>query len=222
VASRQRILICDDDPLLVELLLSRLRAKGYDVSVARDGCEAAHCVTTDPPDAVILDAMMPVADGFEVLRLIRRNPALDAVAVLMLSARRHERDVLLAMELGANDYMVKPFSPNELSARLAKLLADTGAHRDTKETRSTRSSVSIRSELYLPDDREVECHIRDISETGFMGEARIALAPGTSLGISIPEFGIVRAQIRWCDGERLGGRFDRKLNLQVLEGVLPT
>jgi DNA-binding response OmpR family regulator len=116
------ILIADDEPLLTELLEHRLGAKGYRTLVARDGREALSKFDEAAPDAVVLDAMMPVHDGFEVLRRIRANPAHDATPVIMLTARRGEQDVIGALELGANDYLVKPFMPEELLVRLGRLL----------------------------------------------------------------------------------------------------
>ena len=119
-----RILICDDDPLLVDLLEYRLSSKGYKVAVARDGGEALALAAAQRPDAIVLDAMMPVMDGYEVLRRIREDEALTDIPVLMLTARKQERDVVGALELGASDFMVKPFIPEELTARLGRLLAD--------------------------------------------------------------------------------------------------
>jgi DNA-binding response OmpR family regulator len=120
----RHILVCDDDELLVDLLTYRLEAKGYQVSAARDGGEALERLGTVKPDAVVLDAMMPVIDGFEVLRRIREQPATANLPVVMLSARKQERDIVGALELGANDFVVKPFIPEELLARLARLLGE--------------------------------------------------------------------------------------------------
>jgi DNA-binding response OmpR family regulator len=90
--------------------------------VARDGGEALELIGTADPDAIVLDAMMPVIDGHELLRRIRENEATAKVPVIMLSARKQEQDILAALELGANEYMVKPFSPDELILRLSRLL----------------------------------------------------------------------------------------------------
>ncbi|HEX8261244.1 MAG TPA: response regulator transcription factor [Allosphingosinicella sp.] len=119
---RKKILVCDDDPLLLDLVQFKLTARGYDSSAARDGGEAMAALAEQAPDAVVLDAMMPVLDGYEVLRRIRENPEFAELPVIMLTARRQEQDVLSALQLGANDYMVKPFSPEELVARLGRLL----------------------------------------------------------------------------------------------------
>jgi DNA-binding response OmpR family regulator len=116
------ILICDDDPLLVELLEFRLGARGFDTASAADGEQALERATALRPDAIVLDAMMPVHDGYEVLRRLREDPDLRATPVVMLTARRQERDIVSALELGASEYMVKPFIPEELVTRLARLL----------------------------------------------------------------------------------------------------
>lgn len=116
------ILIADDEPLLTELLEFRLGARGYRTVVARDGREALARLEDARPDAVVLDAMMPVHDGFEVLRRMRANEKQANIPVIMLTARRGEQDVIGALELGANDYLVKPFMPEELLVRLGRLL----------------------------------------------------------------------------------------------------
>ena len=119
-----KILVCDDDELLTELLQFRLEAKGFDVVVASDGREALVSVKDSPPDAVVLDAMMPGLDGFEVLRRLREDTATRDIPVIMLTARKGERDIVEALRLGASDYLSKPFIPDELSARLVRLLSD--------------------------------------------------------------------------------------------------
>lgn len=116
------ILICEDDDLLVDLLEYRLKASGYVVAIARDGGEAMDCIMQSTPDAIVLDAMMPVLDGFEVLRRLRENPETRTTPVIVLSARKKEEDIVAALELGANDYVVKPFIPQELVARLNRLV----------------------------------------------------------------------------------------------------
>lgn len=119
------VLVADDEPLLTELLEYRLAARNYRPVVAHDGREALSRLEECQPDAVVLDAMMPVHDGFEVLRRIRASNKHAAIPVIMLTARRGEKDILEALEIGANDYLVKPFMPEELLARLARLLKGT-------------------------------------------------------------------------------------------------
>ena len=118
----QKVLVCDDDELLTELLQFRLEAKGFDVTVAGDGREALDSIRLSQPDAVVLDAMMPGIDGFEVLRRLREDAATSDMPVIMLTARKGERDIVDALRLGASDYLSKPFIPDELSARLMRLL----------------------------------------------------------------------------------------------------
>lgn len=117
-----RVLVCDDDELLLELLQFRLCAKGFDVLTAPDGQAAMDIAEREPLDAVVLDAMMPRLDGYEVLRRLREMPATREVPVIMLTARKGERDILEALRLGASDYLAKPFIPDELTARLVRLM----------------------------------------------------------------------------------------------------
>lgn len=117
------ILIADDEPLLTELLEFRLQSKGYETVVAHDGRKALALFKERAPAAVVLDAMMPVHDGMEVLRRIRADEEQGDVPVIILSARRGEDDIVRALQAGANDYIVKPFLPEELTVRLQRLLA---------------------------------------------------------------------------------------------------
>ena len=116
-----RILVCDDDPLLLELLGFRLTSRGHDVSTASDGAEGLKMIREGSFDAVILDGMMPVMDGYEVLRQLREDERFRELPIIMLTARKQEKDIVGALELGANDYIVKPFIPEELIARLSRL-----------------------------------------------------------------------------------------------------
>lgn len=122
MAGVKRVLVCDDDDLLLELLKFRLSAKGYKVRTARNGREAIDSARAESPDAIVLDAMMPVIDGYEVLRQIREAPHMRHLPVIMLTARKGERDIVEALRLGASDYLAKPFIPEELTARLSRLL----------------------------------------------------------------------------------------------------
>ena len=117
-----KILVADDEKLLRDLLEFRLAQRDFDVVLAADGREALSCLESEEPDAVVLDMMMPVHDGLDVLRRMRGSDRHAATPVIMLTARRGEKDIVGALELGANDYLVKPFMPEELMARLARLL----------------------------------------------------------------------------------------------------
>jgi len=120
------VVIFEHDFLLTELLEHRLGQRGYETAVARDGHEALALLAKKPPDAVIMESMLPGQDGHEVLRWIRQNDQLKDVPVIILSARKKDRDIVEALELGASDYVTKPFILDELVARLARLLSRTG------------------------------------------------------------------------------------------------
>ncbi|MHA6768110.1 response regulator transcription factor [Sphingobium ummariense] len=123
--AKKKILVCDDDELLIELLTYRLEGKGYEVVVARDGAEAVSLAGQHLPDAIVLDMMMPVMDGQQVLRRLREAPETAHIPIVMLTARKQQNDIVDALELGASDYLVKPFIPEELMTRLARLFAAT-------------------------------------------------------------------------------------------------
>ena len=114
-----RILVVDDEPPLVELVRGYLSREGFEILTAADGPTAVQLVRDEVPDLVILDVMLPVFDGLEVCRQIR---AFSDAYVLMLTARGEEIDRVVGLTVGADDYLVKPFSPRELVARVKALL----------------------------------------------------------------------------------------------------
>lgn len=116
------IVIADDDALLRSLVEFKLKARGYRVVTAGDGDEALAAISRDKPALVVLDAMMPGPDGFEVLRRMKNEMGLSATPVVMLTARKQESDIVGALQLGASDYLVKPFIPEELAMRIARLI----------------------------------------------------------------------------------------------------
>lgn len=123
------VLVVDDDPLLVELATSKLQAHGFRVEAAMDGLAGLERARALEPDLIVLDQVMPKMDGREVLRMLRADPDLSAVPIVMLTARRSERDIVDALSLGASDFMPKPFKPDELLARVQHLLAQRAAAR---------------------------------------------------------------------------------------------
>ena len=123
--AERRILIADDDPLLRALLVHRLSAEGHRVLTAGDGVEALEAIREQKPDLIVLDALMPVMDGFEVLRRLKAGGLSDA-PVIMLTALKREQDIVGALQLGAADYLVKPFIPDELGQRVRRLLKRAG------------------------------------------------------------------------------------------------
>ncbi|HZV83699.1 MAG TPA: response regulator [Brevundimonas sp.] len=123
-----RILIADDDPLLRALLQHRLAADGHDVIALEHGGEVLAAVAEHGPDLIVLDAMMPVIDGFELLRRLKSPQQRDPTPVIMLTALKRDSDIVGALELGAADYLVKPFIPDELSQRIRRVLSAAAAH----------------------------------------------------------------------------------------------
>ncbi len=114
-----KVLVVDDEPTVREVVAGYLRRDGHDVSEAADGTAALASVESDPPDLIVLDMMLPGVNGLDVLRRVRTT---SDVPVIMLTARAEESDRVAGLELGADDYVVKPFSPRELAARVNGVL----------------------------------------------------------------------------------------------------
>lgn len=114
----QRILVVDDDRSIVKVLEGYLSKAGYQVSTATDGDMALYAIRRERPDLVILDLMLPKRDGMEVARIVRADPALAATPIIMLTARVEDADKIAGLEIGADDYVIKPFNPREVVARV--------------------------------------------------------------------------------------------------------
>lgn len=123
----ERILVVEDEKTIAGLIAEALKRRGYRVETVHDGDGGLYATETTLPDLVILDVMLPGMDGWEICRRIRENPTTKGIPVLMLTARRDERDLLAGFGVGADDYMKKPFSVNELAARVKSLLRRSGA-----------------------------------------------------------------------------------------------
>jgi two-component system phosphate regulon response regulator PhoB len=128
------ILVVDDEPEAVELVEFNLKQAGFNVTTAADGEEALKKAKLHSPALIVLDLMLPEIDGLEVCKLLRRDPATAGIPIIMLTAKATELDRVVGLELGADDYVTKPFSPRELVLRIRKLLQRreaTGEERDT-------------------------------------------------------------------------------------------
>jgi two-component system response regulator MprA len=166
-----RILVVDDEPAVRGSLARVLTQAGYDVAVAADGHQALHSVALEPPDALVLDVVMPGLDGIEVTRALRATA--DTTPVLLLTARAEVADRVLGLDAGADDYLLKPFALEELLARVRALLRrsggaadvltyddvrlDPGAHRawrGDRELSLTRTEFAL-LELFLRNPRQV-------------------------------------------------------------------
>jgi two-component system alkaline phosphatase synthesis response regulator PhoP len=118
----ERILVVDDDKEIVRLVRSYLEKAGYSVLVAYDGETALHSLRREKPDLLVLDLMLPDRDGWDITRLIRNDDHLAAMPIIMLTARVEDSDKIVGLEIGADDYITKPFNPREVVARVRALL----------------------------------------------------------------------------------------------------
>lgn len=131
--AKQKILVVDDEPDAVELIEFNLKANGYEVVTAADGEEALQKARAVLPDLIILDLMLPEVDGMEVCKILRRDPRTSGLPIIMLTAKAAEIDRVLGLELGADDYVTKPFSPRELVLRVKRLLRSQSAPEEKAE-----------------------------------------------------------------------------------------
>lgn len=121
--SDSKILVADDDRIVRRIVVAKLSGLGYEVTEAQDGQEALRLLEEGYlPDLVITDSLMPRKNGLELVRGIRSSPDLAALPVIMLTSRQNERDVIEGLETGLDDYVTKPFSPDELAARVRTVL----------------------------------------------------------------------------------------------------
>ena len=135
------ILVVDDEPSIREVVSLYLQRAGYEVVVAADGQAALEALEAHPPDLVVLDLMLPKVDGIEITRQLRAG---GDTPIIMLTARRDETDRILGLEMGADDYVVKPFSPRELVSRVKAVLRRTmGAAKEAEERALTFDDVRI-------------------------------------------------------------------------------
>ncbi|HET9015199.1 MAG TPA: response regulator transcription factor [Thermomicrobiaceae bacterium] len=148
------ILVADDDAPILRLVRTKLQADGYSVVTAMNGQEAIDVFEKERPDIVILDLMMPVVDGFEAMQRIR---GLSNVPVIMLTARSGQSDKIRGLDLGADDYVTKPFSPDELSARVSAVLrrAKGGAAPTSQMLEYDHVTIDLANRQVTVDGREV-------------------------------------------------------------------
>ena len=147
----KKVLVVDDEPTLVATLKYNLEREGYQVITASDGDVGLTLARSDRPDLIILDLMLPAIDGFEVCRLLRREMT---VPILMLTAKADEVDKVVGLELGADDYVTKPFSMRELLARVRALL------------RRAETAPAVEMELLAVGDLQVDLRRREASRQG--------------------------------------------------------
>src|SRR5881394_11969 len=130
---KPKILVADDEPDAIELVEFNLKNAGYEVITAANGAAALKKARSALPNLIVLDLMLPEVDGLEVCKLLRRDPRTRAIPIIMLTAKAAEIDRVLGLELGADDYVTKPFSPRELVLRVKRLLRSESAKQDNAE-----------------------------------------------------------------------------------------
>jgi DNA-binding response OmpR family regulator len=140
---KHKVLVVDDEPDAVELIAFNLKGAGLDVITAADGTEALKKAAQHSPDLIVLDVMLPEVDGLEVCKVLRRDAKTSAIPILMLTAKAAEIDRVLGLELGADDYVTKPFSPRELVLRVKRLLRGTPAPTGSERFEWKELSVDI-------------------------------------------------------------------------------
>src|SRR5260370_12219873 len=136
----RKILVVDDEPVLAETIAYNLEQEGYQVVTAGDGASALTAVHTEHPDLIVLDIMLPGLDGLEVCRQLRREDDTAMVAIIMLTGKSDEIDKVVGMEVGADDYVTKPFGRRELLARVRALLRRADYPSTTEEHLSLQES----------------------------------------------------------------------------------
>ena len=154
----QRVLVVDDEANVTDVVQRYLNSEGYEVAIARDGMECLRLFREWQPDLLVLDLMLPVVDGLEVCRRLRQDTELP---IIMLTARSGEADRVVGLEMGADDYLVKPFSPRELVARVKAVLRRAAP----RTIRDKAGSLRFRGIVIDPQARSVSVEEKDIQLT---------------------------------------------------------
>jgi DNA-binding response OmpR family regulator len=179
--SNQRILVVEDEAKIAQIVSAYLRRDGYQVSQAGDGRKALELARAERPDLIVLDLMLPEISGWDVCRELRRNPLTARVPIIMATAREDVSDRIVGLELGADDYIVKPYDAKELVARVHAVLRRVNDQRDVGPTGHSSTPVLHRGDLAIDRDRyDVRRSGEAISltRTEFVILATLAAAPG--------------------------------------------
>ena len=147
--SKDFILVVEDDEDILQLLRYNLEASGYEVATAMDGLDALEKARKQPPKLVLLDLMLPGMDGFDVCKELKKTPETSNVPIIMLTARGEEVDRIVGLELGADDYVVKPFSPREIALRVRAVLRRNGGQAEEAPRNTwSRDGLSVDLEAH--------------------------------------------------------------------------
>jgi two-component system alkaline phosphatase synthesis response regulator PhoP len=173
MASRT-ILVVDDEPQIAQIARDYLDRAGFRVLIASDGQQALRLVRSEQPSLIVLDLMLPEIDGLDVTRTLRSDPATRAIPIIMLTARVDEMDRLIGLELGADDYITKPFSPRELVARVRAVLRRTETSREDVGTlRFGELQIDLQKRLVRLGEQPI-----DLTATEFTLLTIMAREPG--------------------------------------------
>lgn len=190
-----KILIVDDEPTIVELLEEHLRSEGYETHHAYSGEEALQLLDQDIPDLVLLDLMLPGMDGYEVCRLMQKDSRLNHIPVIMLTARSAVQNKVMGYQRGADDYVVKPFDPDELSVRVRAQLHHLYHERISELTG-------------LPGSQLVEDKITELTSDG---------RPWAILYVDIENFAVYNENYTFLEGDEMLKMVGRSLREAVKE-----
>lgn len=170
----QKILVVDDDREIARVLRAYLEREGYGVLTAFTGEEALHVIRHDRPDLILLDLMLPDRDGWGLTRLVRSDPNLLHIPIIMLTARTEEADRVVGLELGADDYVSKPFSPREVVARVRAVLLRASPEAPTSPLLRVRGlELDLDARRLVLDGRDIE-----LTPTEFEVLRALMSAPG--------------------------------------------
>ena len=145
---KAKVLVVDDEPDALELIDYNLRGAGYQVFTAANGTRAMELAQRHLPDLIILDLMLPEIDGIEVCKILRRNTETQDIPIIMLTAKADEIDRVIGLEVGADDYVTKPFSPRELTLRVKNILRRGKANSEGKQPVIEIANISIDPEKH--------------------------------------------------------------------------
>jgi diguanylate cyclase (GGDEF)-like protein len=193
----ETILVVDDDPDIARFVEVNLRSVGYDVLVAGDGEEALRLADEHRPDLVLLDVMMPRVDGFEVAQRLRRNPRTANISIIMLTAKALSSDKVLGLTSGADDYIIKPFDPIELLARVKTTLRRAREMRNLSPLTGLPGNIRIQDEIQRKVEDETPfavlyCDLDNFKayndHYGFVKGDRVIQATARALQEAVEEF----------------------------------
>lgn len=169
------VLVVDDETNIQELIKFNLEKNGFEVVTADNGLDALRLAETKKPDLIFLDLMLPGMDGLDVCKNIRKNPAIENIPIVMITAKSEELDKILGLELGADDYITKPFSVRELVARAKAILRRGGFKQEEDIFRFGTVTINFREHNVIKDENKVDLTLKEFEllETLIKSKGRV-------------------------------------------------